>query len=207
MIGRPRQGGCATSADSGTWTEIHAVRAVFLDRDGTINEDEPGRYILAFDDFILIDGVPEVIARLCKAGFEVLVITNQSAVGRGWLDVNVLQRMNEHLVERVKAAGGTISHIYFCPHRPEDECACRKPETGMIDRALSEHPEIVLGESFLVGDSCADMELARKMGLRSILVLTGYGSSHQSQLSESNIVPETVAADLPRAVDYILDNG
>ena len=205
MIGGPCGRG-ATCLEAGNQTETSSVRAVFLDRDGTINEDAPDRYILTFEDFCLIDGVPQAIARLCEAGFKVFVITNQAAVGRGRLDVNVLHRMNEHLLERVEGAGGRISGIYFCPHRPEDGRACRKPETGMVDQAVAEHPGIVLTESFLVGDSCGDMELGQRMGLRSILVLTGHGSSHRSQLHENNIVPETILDNLPQAVDYILDS-
>ncbi|MFH0963003.1 MAG: HAD family hydrolase [Planctomycetota bacterium] len=183
------------------------MRAVFLDRDGTINEDAPGKYVLAFEDFRLIDGAVDAIARLSKVGFLVFVVTNQATIGRGWTDLATFERIKEHLTTRVEAAGGKLAKVYFCPHRPEDGCACRKPGTGMIDQALDEHPGIDVGESFLVGDTATDMELAGRAGLRAIFVLTGHGARERTTLEEKGIRPEAVTAGLAEAADHILGAG
>ena len=180
------------------------MRAVFLDRDGTINEDAPGNYVLSFEDFRLIDGAVDAIARLSKGGFLVFVVTNQATIGRGWTDLATFERITGHLTAEVEAAGGKLAKVYFCPHRPEDRCACRIPETGMIHQALAEHPGIDLAESFLVGDKVADMELARRAGLRAIFVLTGHGASERATLEEWEIRPEAVEATLADAADHIL---
>ena len=181
------------------------TQAVFLDRDGTINENAPGKYVLRVEDFVLIEGVPEAIASLCKAGFDVYVVTNQSAIGRGWLDQEMHDKIMRYLDWRMSEAGGKVSGVYLCPHLPDEGCECRKPKTGMIDRALSEHPDIDVGASFLVGDRPEDMQLAANAGLRPIFVLSGHGSHQKEALLEKGPEVEAIVANLAEAARYIIE--
>lgn len=181
------------------------TRAVFLDRDGTINENAPGKYVLRVEDFTLIEGVPEAIGSLCQAGFEVYVVTNQSAIGRGWLDQEKHDTIMRYLNWRVSEAGGTISGVYLCPHLPDEGCECRKPKTGLIAQALAEHPDIDVGESFLVGDRPEDMQLALNAGLRPIFVLSGHGRHEKEALLEKGLDVEAILADLAEAARHIME--
>jgi len=181
------------------------TRAVFLDRDGTINENAPGKYVLRVEDFTLIEGVPEAIASLCKAGFDVYIVTNQSAIGRGWLDQEMHDKIMRYLDWRVSEAGGKVSGVYLCPHLPDEGCECRKPKTGLIDRALAEHPDIDAGASFLVGDRAEDMQLAVAAGVRPIFVLSGHGRQQKDALLEEGIEVEAAFADLAEAAKHIIE--
>lgn len=180
------------------------MKAVFLDRDGTINEDESGQCVMSVEEFSFIEGAPRAMADLCRAGFKVFVITNQAVIGQGLLETATFNRISAHMKEKVAAAGGRIASVYHCPHLPEDGCACRKPETGMIDQALREHPDIDVSESFLVGDRASDIELGQRAGLRTILVLTGEGFNQRPLLHKNGTTPERVVPSLVEAAEYIL---
>ncbi len=145
-------------------------RAVFLDRDDTLAPNVP--YCSDPDLFVPYDDVPEGIARLNAAGFKVIVVTNQSGIGRGYLDEGVLASIHSKLVDVVEAGGGRIDGIYFCPHHPDDGCDCRKPRIGMGMAAVRDH-SVNPYESYMVGDSSADMEFGRRMGCRTFRVGKG----------------------------------
>jgi len=179
-------------------------RAVFLDRDGTINVEV--QYLSNVADFKFIPGVPLALKRLQDAGFLLVVVTNQSGIGRGYYDEAALEAIHEHMHADLASFGITIDACYFCPHHPEQatghylkECDCRKPLPGMLQQA-AEDLEIDLARSYMIGDKLADVEAGINAGCRSLMVLTGYGSSHVSQL------PEGVGAygDLEAAADAIL---
>lgn len=179
--------------------------AVFLDRDGTINVDKD--YLVRPEEFEFISGAPEAVARLKRAGFLVIVVTNQSGVARGYFGIDEVSRLHDHLQQQLSLAGTAIDAFYLCPHHPEHgvaeykiDCACRKGNPGMLLQAAAEHG-IDLSRSYMVGDKLADVEAGRRAGCRSILVLTGYGQSDVKKLPD-NEVP--VVADLSSAVDYIL---
>lgn len=148
------------------------VPAVFLDRDGTINEDRD--YIGDPEDVVLIRGAAEAIKELNEQGIPVIVITNQSGIGRGYYGVAEFQAVNERLDELLRAKGAHIDGLYYCPHHPEDKCECRKPGTALIEEAAAEH-NVNLSKSVIVGDKVSDMELGQKAGMKSVLVLSGYG--------------------------------
>ena len=178
-------------------------RAVFLDRDGVLNRDSPD-FIKSPDEFDLLPGAPEAVARLNQAGFLCIVVTNQSGIARGLVTVRNLEAMNRKLIDAVKDAAGEIAAIYHCPHLPSDNCACRKPRTGMIREAATDFG-IDLTRSFLVGDKPHDIQCGSDAGCTSILVLSGQTRTY----SESDFDPPAshVAADLSAAADWILRGG
>lgn len=157
-----------------------AQRFVILDRDGVINRDSDA-YIKTPEEWQPLEGSLEAIAALVRAGFRVAVITNQSGVGRGLLSEATLQRIHAKMLRAIEAAGGRIAGIYYCPHAPDDGCDCRKPATGMLDRLALELGFPLVGTP-LVGDKASDMELARRVGARPILVRTGYGEEALSSV-------------------------
>ncbi|HMD10630.1 MAG TPA: HAD family hydrolase [Candidatus Acidoferrum sp.] len=176
--------------------------AVFLDRDGTISE-EVG-YLNHVSRFRILPRVAESIRRLNEAGLPVIVVTNQSGVGRGYFPESLVHSIHEIMAQQLEAAGARLDAIYYCPHTSVDRCDCRKPNTGMLEVAAREHA-IDLQRSFVVGDRHGDIELARRVGACSILVRTGYGEGEYLwNAAKWSIQPDFVAADLADAVHWIL---
>lgn len=140
-------------------------RAVFLDRDGVINRLRRGSYVTSWDMFEFLEGAKEAIAKLSGTGFLVFIITNQSAVNRGLLTEAGLEVIHNNMLYEIERAGGRIEKIYRCPHRPDEGCGCRKPQTGLFDLAAKEYA-IDFGRSWFVGDSDSDREVAERLGLR-----------------------------------------
>jgi D-glycero-D-manno-heptose 1,7-bisphosphate phosphatase len=184
-------------------TEQAAKRpAVFLDRDGTIAE-EVG-YLNHASRFRMFPFVAGAIRRLNEAGLSVVVVTNQSGVGRGYFPEAVVCAVNELMIQQLTEAGARIDAVYYCPHTSADRCDCRKPKTGMLDRAALEHA-LDLQHSFVVGDRYGDMELARNVRARAVLVRTGYGESELAwHAAKWPVQPDFVAEDLSDAADWIL---
>ncbi|MGB2644213.1 MAG: HAD family hydrolase [Candidatus Acidiferrum sp.] len=183
--------------------EVRTLRpAVFLDRDGTISE-EVG-YLNHASRFRILPRVAESIRRLNEAGMPVVVVTNQSGVGRGYFPESLVHSVHEIMAQQLAAEGAHLQAIYYCPHTSADGCDCRKPNTGMLDRAAREHA-IDLRQSFVVGDRRGDVELAHRTGARSILVRTGYGEGEYLwNAAKWTVQPDFVAADLADAVHWIL---
>jgi len=182
-------------------------RAVFLDRDGTINEER--EYLHRVEDFAFIPGAPEAIRDLRRAGFLVIVVTNQSGIGRGYYDEAALARLHAHMDKELALVGAAVDAYYYCPHHPRHgvgdyrrECDCRKPLPGMLLSAAREW-HVDLGASYVVGDKMVDVEVALAAGCRPILVRTGYGADY------AELVPPEVPVcdDLPAAVRRILTSG
>lgn len=147
--------------------ELFGQRAVLIDRDDTIAKDVP--YCDDPAKFELYEHVPPAIKRLNDAGYKVIVVTNQSGIGRGYFTEETLSRIHDKMVRTVEAAGGRIDDVFYCPHTPDDHCSCRKPEVGMGLAAITKHsinPRI----SFMVGDHEKDMEFGRRLGFRCIQV-------------------------------------
>ncbi|HMD40737.1 MAG TPA: HAD family hydrolase [Candidatus Acidoferrum sp.] len=176
--------------------------AVFLDRDGTISE-EVG-YLNHVSRFRILPRVADSIRRLNEAGLPVIVVTNQSGVGRGYFPETLVHTVHELMTQQLEAAGARLGAIYYCPHTLGDGCDCRKPKTGMLEQAAREHA-LDLHRSFVVGDRHADIELARLAGARGILVRTGYGEGEYLwNAAKWPAQPDFVAADLADAVHWIL---
>jgi D-glycero-D-manno-heptose 1,7-bisphosphate phosphatase len=172
---------------------------VMLDRDGVINEDSDA-YIKSPDEWIPIPGSPEAIALLTRAGRSVAVLTNQSGVARGLLDLAALSAIHDKMIKRVEQAGGRIDALHFCPHGPEDGCACRKPRTGMFER-LARERGIDWRDAFAVGDSLRDIQAALAVGAQPILVETGKG---EKTLRRNPHLDLPIFANLHEAVRHIL---
>jgi D-glycero-D-manno-heptose 1,7-bisphosphate phosphatase len=175
---------------------------VFLDRDGTLAE-EVG-YVNHLSRFRLYPFAAAAISRLNHAGWPVIVVTNQSGVARGYFPEDLVREVHERMTRDLEAAGARLDGVYYCPHRAEDECGCRKPRPGMLERAAREHG-LELSRSYLVSDLYADLEMANGASCRSILVLTGYGrGEYEWHCGRWPRQPDHTAEDLSAAVEIIL---
>jgi histidinol-phosphate phosphatase family protein len=173
---------------------------VFLDRDGTINRDV--HHLSDPAQLELLPGAAEGLRRLCAAGCQLVVVSNQSPIGRGWFDEARLHQINGRLAEMLAAEGVSIAGWYWCPHTPEAGCTCRKPAPGLFFRARDELGVILEG-SWIVGDRLSDMQAGRQAGARSILVATGYGQG-ESELPERSACVDYFVPTLAEAADVIL---
>jgi D-glycero-D-manno-heptose 1,7-bisphosphate phosphatase len=193
--------------------------AVFLDRDGTINE-EVG-YLDGIEKLRLIPGAAEGIRRINESGMKTVVITNQSGVARGLFDESVVHQVNARLREMLRAEGAAIDGLYFCPHHPTAgrgdylrTCTCRKPAPGLILRA-AEELFIDPRRSYMIGDTLKDIEAGTRAGAKGILVRTGLGTEAEEELAgigaegnrgETAARPVHVAVDLLAAVKWLLED-
>ena len=183
--------------------------AVFIDRDGTINEQMG--YINHVSRFRLIPGTSEAIRLLNTHGCFAIVVTNQSGVGRGYFPVQLVYDVHEQMKSLLAKEGAAVDGTYFCPHHPNGsvrefaiECDCRKPKTGLIKRACEDF-EIDMDFSYVVGDRCSDIEMAERAGLKGVLVKTGYGRGDIEYVLPGNkIEPVHIAKDLLQAVKWVL---
>ena len=148
------------------------TRAVFLDRDGIINRKPPeGQYVTRWEDFHILPGVAEGIALLKRAGFYVIVVTNQRCIAKGLMTVADLEKMHRRMSDSLARAGAIIDGIYYCPHEMEPSCSCRKPAPGMLlDAARSRGIE--LRASWMIGDSDIDVEAGRRAGCKTARLWT-----------------------------------
>lgn len=183
--------------------------AVFIDRDGTVNEqmgyiNHPGR-------FRILPGVAEGVALLNQKDFLAIIISNQSGVARGYFPIQLVHEVHGLMKETLKEKGARIDGVFFCPHHPRGsvpefaiECHCRKPKTGLIEQACQAF-DIDLSHSYVVGDRCLDIETAERSNLNGILVETGYGLGEiRYVLPRTRVKPVHIAGDLLGAVQWIL---
>jgi D-glycero-D-manno-heptose 1,7-bisphosphate phosphatase len=150
-------------------------RTVIIDRDGVINR-RLEQSVRTWSDFEFLPGSPEGVAMLSRAGFRVVVVTNQANVGRGILDAAVLEEIHDRMLESLAATGGEVAGIYVCPHRPDEGCDCRKPRPGLLLRAASELG-FDLRRTWAIGDSPGDVEAAVVAGAMPLIVLSGITSA------------------------------
>lgn len=154
-------------------------KAVFLDRDGVINVDR--RYVHRLEDFEFITGAPQALQRLQRAGWALVVVTNQSGIGRGLFSEADYQRLSAHMRSELRSSGVELDAVLHCPHRPDQGCDCRKPAPGMLLRAAAELG-LDLTASVMVGDKHADMQAGRAAGVgRCVLVLSGKPADAQAR--------------------------
>ncbi|HEX7555525.1 MAG TPA: D-glycero-beta-D-manno-heptose 1,7-bisphosphate 7-phosphatase [Leptolinea sp.] len=173
-------------------------RAVFLDRDGVINENRHD-YVKTWEEFVFLPGIMEPLGLLAHSDFLVIIVSNQSAIHRGLVSSAMVDEINHRMVNQVIKAGARIDGVYFCPHMPGEACDCRKPQPGLLLRA-AEEMQIDLEQSYCVGDKLVDVAAGRAAGCRSMLVLTGEGSK-QDLTAIKDLV---VVRDLQEAVELIL---
>lgn len=182
--------------------------AIFIDRDGTIL-DELG-YLQPGSEVKIYEFSAAAIARFTEAGYPVVVITNQGGIALGLYDHAFVDRTHAALGDTLAAAGAPITAWYYCPHHPDGKvaeftrtCECRKPGTGLLEAAARDL-ELDLAASWVIGDQWRDIELARRVGARSVLVRTGYGRGLESNWPPDVAPPTTVCDDLLSAADHIL---
>ncbi len=174
-----------------------ANRAVFLDRDGTMNKDVP--YCHRPEDFELFPTTARAIKRLNESGYKVIVITNQSGVARGYFTEATLGRIHQKMLSQLAEEGARVDDIYYCPHHPDDNCECRKPKPKMVLKAVKEH-DIDLRQSFMVGDKPLDIQLGKSAGCRTVLV-----PSDPGEVDAQPCLPDYTAADLYQAALWIIE--
>jgi len=173
---------------------------IILDRDGVINEDSD-EYIKSPEEFLPIKGSLEAIARLKQANYCVVIATNQSGLGRGLFDIDILNQIHEKLHKALTELGVEIDGIFFCPHTPEDECDCRKPKPGLF-YDISQRLQVELNSVIAVGDSLRDIQAANIAGAFPVLVKTGKGKKTLHKNVGLENVP--VYKDLAAVVDEML---
>ena len=185
----------------------HLAPTVYLDRDGTLIE-EVG-YLSHLDRIALYPWSIESVKLLNRAGFKVVVVTNQAGVARGLFDEDFIDEAHRFLDQKFSDGGATIDKFYYCPHHPEasveayrSECDCRKPKAGMLWKAAQEL-QLELSHSFVIGDRLSDLRLGQAVGARSLLVRTGYGETTARELTDDVEVDYT-APELMTAVAWIL---
>jgi len=184
--------------------------AVFIDRDGTINEQRG--YINHLSRFELLPGVIDAVKLLNKNNFFAIIVTNQSGVAFGYYPVSLVHQVHQLMTKSLERQGATIDGIFYCPHHPKGtvpeftaDCDCRKPKTGLVNQALKTF-DIDMSNSYVVGDRYVDIELAIRLNLTGVLVKTGYGLGEMEYvIPEMPLKPNHVAEDLLDAVKWILN--
>jgi D-glycero-D-manno-heptose 1,7-bisphosphate phosphatase len=185
--------------------------AVFIDRDGTMSE-EVG-YVNHLSRFKLLTNTAAAVKLLNDAGVLAIVATNQAGVARGYFEEPMIGHVHEKLRAELARSNAKLDAIYYCPHHPSagkppyrTECNCRKPQPGMILKAKDEL-DVDLNRSYMIGDKISDVEFGQKLGLKSIMVMTGYGiGEYEHQRQDWKVTPDFMAADLLEAVKWILDD-
>ncbi|MBI4976304.1 MAG: HAD family hydrolase [Spirochaetes bacterium] len=174
------------------------TKAVFFDRDGTLIVEQ--HYLKDPEKVILFDDAVTALRGIMNAGFELFIVTNQSGIARGYFTEVEYQAVHRRVCERFAAGGVTFRDAAFCPHAPDSDCSCRKPNPGMLTTLMERH-HIDPRVSFMVGDKAADIEAGIAAGVTSILVMTGYGRDDLRKLAGKQFIP---ADNLGAVRDIIL---
>ncbi|MBI3548327.1 MAG: HAD family hydrolase [Elusimicrobia bacterium] len=180
-------------------------KVVFLDRDGALVADKPGFYLLHPDKLHLYRNTPKALKLLRDAGYTLVIVTNQSGIGRGWITHEVLGRIHAKLRGLLKRHGVTIDAIYYCPHAPEQRCRCRKPMTVLPRRAVREMGLSLEGAA-IIGDKRADVDMGRRLGITSIHLGTGHGKSQRAKYGRA-LKPSHSTSNILTAARWLIKHG
>ena len=176
--------------------------AIFLDRDGVIIENREN-YVRSWEDMVFLPGVTTALSGLAAYRYKIIIVTNQSAIGRGILTAEAVDGMNQKMADAVRLAGGRVDGVFVCPHKPDEYCSCRKPQPGLILQA-AEALNIDLGGSYMVGDALSDVEAGIAAGVRvSLMVRTGRGEVQMKLPQAVKINPLIVYPSLVEVVAAI----
>lgn len=178
------------------------MKIIFLDRDGVINKDTDG-YVARPKDFEFIPGSLEAIKKLNSNGYEIIIISNQAGISKGIYSIQDLKRVNAKMLSEIKKAGSRIKSVKYCIHADEDNCSCRKPKIGMFKEACK-GLDVDFKKCYFIGDKIADIEAGRKVGCKTILVLSGI--TKQGDVAYWQMKPDYIRKDLKKAVDWIVEN-
>jgi len=177
-------------------------KAVFLDRDGTINIDV--HYLDDPDNFTMYPGVGEGVKTLKDHGFKIIIITNQSGIGRGYFSEAQLSAIHERMIDIFRNYDVRVDDIFYCPHHPDDQCSCRKPHTGLFEKAILRH-DIDAARSFMIGDKSLDIEAGKKMGTKTILIPEPHvRNTVLLDLKTWKIQPDLIADNFRDAVEWVI---
>ncbi len=174
---------------------------LFLDRDGTLNEEV--NYLSDPADLRLLPGVAEAIRRFNAAGWVVVIVTNQSGIARGYFTEETLNAIHQKLRTELAKDGARVDRIYVCPHHPDDHCACRKPKPTLYQRAIQDLG-LSTEQCVIVGDKLTDLEPGVELGCRTVLVKTGYGAALAAQGENLSFHPDVILPDLSAVAEYVL---
>jgi D-glycero-D-manno-heptose 1,7-bisphosphate phosphatase len=184
-------------------------KAVFIDRDGTLNEDIG--YVSRPEEMALYPWSAEAVRLINQSGLLAVVITNQSGIARGMYTEEILAEIHSRMIRELALQGARVDAVYYCPHHPEIgsrryrlECECRKPQPGLLNAAARDH-DIDLARSFVIGDKASDIKLAERTGARAALVLTGFGRETLAHPERWPCTPDVVAENVLEAVRRILE--
>jgi len=175
-------------------------KVIFLDRDGTIIKEK--NFIQSPQQLEFFSGSIQAIKILKNLGYKIIVVSNQSGVGRGILTEEMVKKVNHFFMRKLVEKDAPVDALYYCPHHPDQNCDCRKPETGMLKKAAQEH-KLNLRDAVVIGDKISDVRLGKNIGAKTILVLTGYGKSEVSKIKEEKDKPDFVAKNLLSATRWI----
>lgn len=204
-----------------TTNQTNSRPVVFLDRDGTLNK-EVG-YISNLNDLVLIEGADKAVLTLNQNKIAAVLTTNQTGAARGYYPEEHIKNLNQRLQKLLAQSGAYLDAVYYCPHLanlsdsahadsplPNNpltiDCNCRKPRPGMVEQALAEHPEWDGKRAYVVGDKSTDVELAKNIGGKGILVLTGYGKQVQTGTYQWKVEPDFVCDNIVAAIEWILSD-
>ena len=181
------------------------TKVIFLDRDGVINR-YPGdtRYVTTLAGFRFLPGVKKALQKLSARGYTIFIISNQAGVSKGVFSQKSLDTITNHMLQAFSKAHVSIAGVYYCTHRSQERCGCRKPKDGLMKKALKEHgiPKAVLKDSFFIGDTIRDVQAGTRAGCKTILVFSGKEKPHNS--SQWLIQPDFTAKDLYDSLNIIV---
>ncbi len=180
------------------------MKVVFLDRDGVINEfPGNGNYVTKVKDFHFIPGAVDAIRRLTEGGYKIFIISNQAGVGKGVYSLDKLKRIDRHMIKQVMAGGGRIRKSFYCTHRSDAGCDCRKPGIGLLKRALKSLNKTITHaqKAFFVGDTEGDIKTGHNTGCKTIFVLSG--REDRRYMRKWDVKPDYIVKDLSAAVPLI----
>lgn len=178
------------------------AKAIFLDRDGTLNHDEG--YTYKTSDFKLLPNVIPAL-KLLEDGFMLFIMTNQSGISRGCYTMEDVKKFNDFMLKEFAKAGINIQEIYICPHAPDENCDCRKPSVKFIKSAEKKYA-LDLSNSYVIGDHPSDIEMGNNAGCKTIYVLTGHGMKHIVELNERGIHPSLITSSLYDSALWVVEN-
>jgi D-glycero-D-manno-heptose 1,7-bisphosphate phosphatase len=180
-------------------------KAIFIDRDGVINKDPGGwtryNYVTKWDEFFFIEGSIEALKKLAESDYKVFVVSNQGGISKGYFSQKDLDALNKKILEEIEKGGGKIDGLFYCPHHDKDNCECRKPKTGLIEQA-ARTMHIDFKNTYLIGDSIGDVEAGKRMGMKTILVLSGKTS--MPELTGWDMQPDYIKGNLLEAVEWVI---
>jgi D-glycero-D-manno-heptose 1,7-bisphosphate phosphatase len=178
------------------------LSAVFLDRDGVLNENR-SEHVKTWREFRFLPGAPEAVARLSRAGIRVFVVTNQAVINRGLVSRKSIDSLNKRMLRELRRRGATVEALAYCPHRPDEGCACRKPRAGLL-LELAERHVVDLSAAAMIGDALTDIEAGQTAGCRTVLVLTGRGREELQRAQALGKQGFLIAPDLAAATELLL---